>query len=216
VRSKKLRVLHDMPIAASPPGGNRAGTSPTKDRRGAERILTVFRLAKLLGPPEEFCLIRNVSSGGLKAEVFSPKTVGEALMIEFGDNLPHAATVKWVDGNFMGVAFDEAIDVPHALAKVSPPGRRKSRPLRLLVEREAVLAVPGARHQCRVLDISQGGAKIVTGSMLDVAEQGVLEVEWLGKIPATVQWVRGDNTGIAFGDPVPYRTLASWVSGNSR
>src|SRR3954468_22212616 len=113
-----------MPIAASPPGGNRAGTSPAKDRRGAERILTVFRLAKLLGTREEFCLIRNVSSGGLKAEVFSPKVVGEALSIEFGDNLPHAATVKWVDAGFVGVAFNEAIDVVQALAKVSPPGRR--------------------------------------------------------------------------------------------
>jgi hypothetical protein len=214
VRRKKVQVrdIHVGPRASGP--GTAAAS--IKDRRGDERVLTVFRLAKLLGTREEFCLIRNVSSGGLKLEVFSPKVVGEALSIEFGDNLPHVATVRWVDGDFIGVAFDEPIDVAETLAKVSPPGRRKSRPLRLLIELEAVLVIQGSRHQCRVSDISQGGAKIVTASRLNVAEQGILEVEWLGKIPATIQWTRGDSAGIAFGDPVPYRTLASWVSGHSR
>jgi hypothetical protein len=84
------------------------------------------------------------------------------------------------------------------------------------VELDAVLLVHRLRHECRVIDISQGGAKIRTGATLKVDDQVTLEVEWLGKILGNVRWVLDDTTGIAFRDPLPYRTLASWISGQSR
>ena len=52
----------------APAGGGGPDPTGEADRRSHERFVTVFRLAKLIGAREEFCLIRNVSAGGLKAE----------------------------------------------------------------------------------------------------------------------------------------------------
>lgn len=199
---------HKRPVLA---GGDDVALQAAEDRRTHERFVTVYRLAKLIGEREEFCLIRNISAGGVKAEAFSSKAVGDRLAIDFGDEQPRPARIAWVANDNIGIAFDERIDVAQALSKAPPPGRSRARPIRLLVEFDAVLETAGSREICRLVDISQGGTKIRMEFAPAVGAKIVIDVEGLGAIPGVVRWARKGAVGIVFTTPLSYRQLASWV-----
>ena len=188
------------------------GLRPRREQRSDKRVVSVFRLAKLIGEQEELCLIRDISAGGLKAEVFSPKTEGEAVAVDFGDGQLHAAQVKWTQDDCVGLAFDAKINVARTLMQVPAPGDRRARRLRLMLEVGAFVLLPRRRVACQVIDVSQGGAKIRTGLRLGVGDRVRLEIDGLGIISGMVRWVRDGHAGIAFPAPLPYRDLARWIA----
>src|SRR3954471_10221076 len=94
------------------------GVRPRRELRSEARVVSVFRLAKLVGAAEELCLIRNISAHGVKLEVFSPKTVGEAVAVDFGDGVARPAEVRWVRDDCIGLSFGEAINLAETLASV--------------------------------------------------------------------------------------------------
>jgi hypothetical protein len=209
-----IRLLDVAPADDEPAPAGGGGPDPTAeaDRRSYERFVTVFRLAKLIGAREEFCLIRNVSAGGLKAEAFSPKTVGDRLAVDFGDEQPRPARVAWVANDNIGISFDQQIDVARALSKAPPPGRSRARPIRLLVELDAVVATPASREDCQLIDISQGGAKVRMELAPKPGDKITLAVRGLGKISGVVRWAKKGKVGIVFPVQLPYRQLAAWVA----
>jgi hypothetical protein len=186
------------------------------DRRSHERFVTVFRLAKLIVDREEFCLVRNLSAGGLKVQVFSPRSVGERVLVDFGDQQPLPARVAWVEDDHIGLSFEDEIDVATALSKAPPPGRSRARPIRLAVQLDATTTVNKVTEACRVLDISQGGAKLEMGSTPVPGDQIVLEIEGLGKLSGVVRWAKKGHVGVTFPGQLPYRQLAAWVGGLGR
>jgi len=188
------------------------GLRPRPEQRSDKRIVSVFRLAKLIGEQEEFCLIRNISTGGLKAEVFSPKAPGDAVAIDFGDGRPQPAEVRWVKDECIGIEFDEKINVARTLMKVPAPGDRRARRLRLLLEVDAHILVARHRRECQLIDLSQGGAKIRSRLTLQVGERVRLKVAGLGTLSGVVRWVRDGHAGIAFITSLPYRELAQWIA----
>ena len=187
------------------------GMRPRQEQRLDKRIVSVFRLAKLVGEREELCLIRNISAGGLKAEVFSRKAEGDAVAIDFGDGQPRAARVRWAQDECIGLAFDEEINVARTLTQVPAPGDRRARRLRLMLEVGAFVLLPGQRKECQLIDVSQGGAKIRTRLKLEVGDRARLEIDGLAVISGMVRWVRDGHVGIAFASPLPYRDLARWL-----
>lgn len=188
------------------------GLRPQREQRSDNRIVSVFRLAKLIGEHEEFCLIRNISAGGLKAEVFSSKVPGDALAVDFGDGRPQRAEVRWVSDECVGLAFDKKINLVDTLTQLPAPGDRRSRRLRLLLEVQAHVLLNRQRRQCQLIDVSQGGAKLRTGLKLWMGDRLRLEIPGLGVLSGTVRWVRDGHAGIAFTMPLSYRALARWVA----
>jgi hypothetical protein len=191
------------------------GVRPLREQRSEARVVSVFRLAKLIGASEELCLIRNISSHGLKLEVFSPKTVGEDLAVDFGDGVARPAKVRWVSDDCIGLAFDDEIDVAETLARVAAPGDRRARRLRLMLEVGAGLGFRRALSDCQLIDVSQGGAKIRTATVLAPGDHVSLEVEGLGTLAGSVRWVRDSHVGIAFATALSYRQLAGWIASAS-
>jgi len=189
----------------------KAANQTSADRRASERFVTVFRLAKLIADREEFCLVRNVSAGGVKAQVFSPKAVGDRISVDFGDEQPRPARVAWVEEDNIGLSFDDQIDVGRALSKAPPPGRSRARPIRLVIELDAVATIDKVPESCRLLDISQGGAKLAMERTPYPGDHMTLEIEGLGKLNSVVRWVRRGHVGVAFPGQLPYRNLAAWV-----
>jgi hypothetical protein len=190
-------------------------SQPTSDRRSHERFVTVFRLAKLIGDREEFCLVRNVSAGGVKAQVFTPKAVGDSIVVDFGDEQPLSAHVAWVEDDNIGLSFDARIDVGRALSKAPPPGRSRARPIRLTIGFDIMAMIDEGAEPCRLLDISQGGAKLAMERAPYPGDQMTLEIEGLGKLNCVVRWTREGQVGVAFPGQLPYRNLAAWVGGLS-
>ena len=81
------------------------------ERRTDERVAPILRIAKLLTEDGERLLrVRNMSAGGLMAEVTSPPEVGKAVEIEFStQKIP--AMVVWIREGMVGLKFDQNLDL---------------------------------------------------------------------------------------------------------
>jgi hypothetical protein len=188
------------------------GKASKPDRRAHERYISVLRLGKLSDPQDEFVLIRNISAGGMRAEIFSHRKLGERLTIDLGNQDPLSGRVVWTGEDAAGVAFDEKIDIRRALARVAPPGKRRARAPRVKVDMSISVVQCHSRTSCLLIDISQGGGKIKTDAPLKVGDELTLEIRGFGKVIGTVRWVRDGVVGTAFPFQLPYRKLASWVA----
>jgi len=188
------------------------GKAHKQDRRLHERYISVLRLGKLSAPHDEFVLIRNISAGGMRAEIFSHRRLGERLTFDLGNEDPLSGQVVWTDEDTAGVAFDEKVDIRRALARVARPGRRRARAPRVKVDMSISVAPCHSRSSCLLIDISQGGGKIQIDAPLKVGDELTLEIRGFGKVMGTVRWVRDGMVGTAFPFQLPYRKLAAWVA----
>lgn len=62
----------------------------------------------------------------------------------------------------------------------------------------AALLVQGARHECTVVDISPGGAKLSLAQSFEPATNGQIDLGQLGEFPVRVCWCRDGATGVQF------------------
>jgi hypothetical protein len=188
------------------------GKAHNHDRRSHERYISVLRLGKLSAPHDEFVLVRNISAGGMHAELFSQRKLGERLELDLGNEEPLKGKVVWVEDGAAGLEFDDKIDIRRALARVAPPGRRRARAPRVKVGMSISVVQCHSRTSCLLVDISQGGGKIKTDAPMKVGDELVLEIRGFGKIIGTVRWIRDGVVGAGFPFQLPYRKLASWVA----
>lgn len=188
------------------------------ERRHDRRHLTILRVGKLIsGSIQELCLVRNISSGGLKARVYSDKAVGEEVSIELKSGQAIAGVVQWNAGNEIGVQFHDKIDVPALLAsdEVLTRGMRP-RPPRVHLPTLALLRLRSELWGIGIQDISQGGAKIEIDQPLDIGDEVVIMVGDFRPLTAIVRWVRGGAAGVEFKQMIPYSELAQWLSSVTR
>ena len=193
-----------------------ADTSPQPDveRRAQPRHMTVMRVAKLrTSHGEELCLVRDISTAGLMARVYSPMVPGDAVTVEFKSGHSIRAHVVWRREASVGVQFDEPVDPAIVLsdhcgtsAEVQPRAPRVNLDL-------AVRVRVGASYHFAILhNISQGGAR------LELSVEGLREkplVLMIPGLPVTagrVRWQDADAIGVSFNEPIAFETLAQWVA----
>jgi hypothetical protein len=105
------------------------------ERRTEERLQTILPVAKLVTEAlEALCRIKNISAGGLMAEVTAPVSVGTELYIEMNPDQRIPGRVVWARDGAIGVKFDQDVDLRELLANRRPregfrprPPRSKSR-----------------------------------------------------------------------------------------
>src|SRR6188472_3095330 len=90
------------------------------ERRGDERVLPMLRVAKLRGTSgEQLIRVRNLSAGGLMAEVGQQVSVGEAVSVEISSQqVP--GTVVWIREGAVGIKFEQNLDLGELLAGRKP------------------------------------------------------------------------------------------------
>lgn len=64
--------------------------------------------------------VRNLSDGGMMAEGMLMLSRGDRVVVELRNVRPVRGTVAWVQGNRMGIAFEEDIDSKAARATPTP------------------------------------------------------------------------------------------------
>ncbi len=106
-----------------------------EERRDDSRVMAMLRVAKCLQPDgrEQLIRVRNVSAGGLMAEMGYPIEVGVTVALELSSqSIP--ATVVWTREGTAGFKFEQGVDLGEMLAGRKPRHGFRPRPPRLEVD----------------------------------------------------------------------------------
>ncbi len=181
------------------------------ERRADDRVVAMLRVAKLSSPGgEQLIRIRNVSAGGMTAELARPVAVGERVAVELSsEHIP--GTVVWTRESAIGVKFDQNLDIGELLAGRKQRHGFRARPPRLQVSCRASVKVDKSYYNVEVQDISLGGMKVEPIEEYCVGKQVVVVVESLRPIRGTIRWYSDRRAGIIFDRPLEFEELAEWV-----
>jgi hypothetical protein len=181
------------------------------ERRDDDRLPSTLCIVKLsTDRAEQLIRVRNMSAGGLMAEVGQLVGVGDAVWIEFGgQKIP--ATVIWTREGTAGFKFAHNIDLGELLAGRKPRHGFRQRPPRLDVQCKASIRIGGTYYNCEVRDISLGGMKVEPIEQYCLGKDVVVVVESLRPIKGQVRWFSERRAGIVFDEPLTLEELADWV-----
>lgn len=181
------------------------------ERRTDERVAPLLRVAKLVGiSGDRLMRVRNVSAGGLMAEISEPPPVGEEVAVELSSQkIP--STVVWTRDGMVGVRFDQNVDLGELLAGRKPRHGFRPRPPRLEVSCKASVKVGKVYYTVEVHDISLGGVKVEPIDEYCVGRDVVVVVESLRPIKGEVRWFSDRRAGIVFKQPLEFEELSEWV-----
>lgn len=181
------------------------------DRRSDDRVAPMLRVAKLTGNAgEQLVRLRNVSAGGLMAEVSKPVEIGESVVVELSSaQIP--GSVVWTREGLVGVKFEQDLDLGELLAGRKPRHGFRARPPRLQVSCKASIRVGKIYYTVDVHDISLNGMKVEPIEEYCVGKEVVVVVESLRPIKGEIRWYSDRRAGIVFHKPLDFDELAEWV-----
>jgi hypothetical protein len=184
-------------------------------RREDQRHMTLFRVGSItLGNRRELCLIKNISAGGMMIRAYGPIELGERVTIELKCGQPVDGKAHWVRANQVGILFDEKVDVIDLLS-VSMSGPRPRMP-RIEVDSPATLRQGADIARVRLLDISQGGAKVSCDTPFPAASEIVLSMGGLPPIHGVVRWSGDGCVGLTFNRLVALPALVEFLQGQQQ
>jgi hypothetical protein len=188
-------------------GGNSDGPDRDSDgQRGAQRFSLLIRTAKLVYPFGEFlCIVRDVSTTGLRLKVFHPLPEGKEAEIELANGERYPLEWVWEDDSHAGFRFPVEIDLHRFINEESHWSRR---PIRLKLTLPAVLTADGAACVARVHDLSQHGARIECSQHLAEKQKVKLEAEGLPALIANVAWRSAPHYGLVLQQTFTFEALA--------
>jgi len=179
------------------------------------RVTTIFLIGKLLSRHgEALCRIRNLSSGGLMAEVHVPLDEDDAVQVELkaGDRL--SGRVRWTQEGRMGVAFDAQVEVAALLARATArtDEQKLARAPRFSADCAIELGVDGRGRAGRLVNLSQGGARLEADVVPEKGQLMTLAIPGLPERQGSVRWIGDGALGLAFAEPFAFDELGVWLA----
>lgn len=179
------------------------------DMRAAPRFSLVMRTAKLLCESGEYaCVVRDISKTGVKLRLFHDVPPDSHLFLELANGNRYAMERMWHDGDHAGFRFASPILVDEFVEETSPHARR---PLRLRIQRPALVTADGRDCRAVLVNISQQGACIEASGELALRQQVRLEVAGLPLRFGHVCWRRKHAHGLVFQQSFRFDELARHV-----
>lgn len=179
------------------------------DRRSNERHRVILRTAKLLFDEHDcFCIMRDISSTGMKLQTFGPMTGIDTVDIEFLGGRTLRMHKRWERGDHCGFEFEQKTDIATLIAL--PSGDHDRRAQRLRMNLPVAIDVVGEILQVRLLDISLAGAKIAIDKRLKASGVIRIGIDGLGRKRADIRWWRQGFAGLHFHAPLAFNELAAW------
>ena len=181
------------------------------ERRIDEKLIPLLKVAKLVSDDgERLMRVRNITAGGLMAEVGECPPVGTSVSVDMSSQkIP--SSVLWVREGLVGIKFDQNVDLGELLAGRKPRHGFRPRPPRLHVECKASVRLGNVYYTVDVHDISLGGIKVEPIEEYCVGREVVVVVESLKPIRGEVRWFSDRRAGIVFHKPLQFEELAEWV-----
>jgi len=183
------------------------------ERRSDERLIAMLRVAKLTDTKgcDQLIRVRNVSAGGLMAEIGHPVEVGDTANIELSSQVI-PSTVVWIREGTAGFKFDQNIDLGELLAGRKQRHGFRPRPPRLEVNCKANVKLESTYYTVDVHDISLGGMKVEPIEEYCLGKKVVVVVESLRPIRGEVRWFSDRRAGIVFDQPLKFEELGEWIA----
>lgn len=182
------------------------------ERRSDERMIAMLRVAKLTDVQgrEQLIRVRNVSAGGLMAEIGHPVSVGDIVEVELSSQ-KISSSVIWTRDGTAGFKFEQNIDLGELLAGRKPRHGFRPRPPRLEVNCKANVKVENNYYTVEVHDISLGGMKVEPIEEYCLGKPVVVVIESLRPVRGEVRWFSDHKAGIVFDQPLKFEELAEWI-----
>jgi hypothetical protein len=178
------------------------------DGRNASRFSLLWRVAKLAcDGDEQYCIIRDASTTGLKVKLFAPLRHGGQLDVELANGERHPARCVWADGDSVGLQFLEPIALDRLTDPAGDSGRRRHPRLRRALD--GVLHLGETTADISFHDISPHGAAFKTDKLLLIDELVMIETGIFPTIYAKVRWRDHPHYGVIFEQNVQLETLHS-------
>lgn len=186
---------------------------PPDERRVDPRVLNMLPVAKLVcGDEQQLIRIRNISAGGLMAEVSYAPASGEAVTIEFMSDQKVAGMIAWIRDSRIGIRFDDEVDLRQLLSDRRRVSGQIRRPPRLAIDCPATIKVRGLYHRVQVRDISLGGIKCALNDWQCVDLPAEVTIESFRTVRGHVRWYKAQQAGIVFDKPLRFEELAAWLA----
>lgn len=195
--------------AAQLPDDGQAGPDQV-DQRAAQRFTLLIRNAKIVYPCGEFlCVIRDVSSTGVRIKTFHALPAEAPEYLETATGVRYGVTMVWVNDGQMGLRFLEQQDVADLISDDGPFPKRS---LRIMLQLPARLRIGGENCEAKILNLSQYGANVECRERLAIEQQLTLSARLLPDLDAKVRWRKGDQYGLSFQQTFGMEQLALLVA----
>lgn len=183
---------------------------PPPDRRTDERQLSLLRVGSMMiGERRELCLIKNISAGGMMIKAYCPIEQGTPIAIELKQGEAITGSALWVEGDSVGVRFNEPVDVL-GLLTASSDGPRPRMP-RVEVDCVAWVREGAIAHRVRAVNISQGGIRVAAVQPLTVGSDVAVTLNGLVPCAGIVRWSDQGYFGITFNRVLALPILVDWL-----
>ncbi len=182
------------------------------ERRTEERLAAILPVAKLITPQGQLlCRVKNLSAGGLAAELSNPLAADTPLEVEFSHDQRIPGVVAWTRKGSVGIRFDAKVDLRQLLSNRKPREGFQPRPPRMDVNCGATVRIGELYHRVEMRDISLGGLKVEINDWDCVGKSVIVTVDSLRPIKGRVRWYRAGQAGIVFDAPLRFEELAEWL-----
>lgn len=198
-------------VQAEPPPLETYALEP--DRRSEGRHVALLRVGVLHARGDRnLCVVKNISASGLSARAYQTVAVGDEVHIEFKSGGLLSGRVVWVRDWNLGIRFPDPIDVEAVLSSrwVLEAHRRRNLP-RIPLVCDAKLKSGGRVTGVRLLDISQGGARLRVDDRAVDRGAAHLSLPGLQSIAGVIRWITTDQAGMSFNECLSFEQLASWI-----
>lgn len=201
-----MSMMNHLPLGSMP-------ETDEEHRRSERQVVTVRWVAKMCGEKgQELCLIRNISTGGVMANIYSPHEVGEKISLEIRSGHRLDGEVVWMRDGCVGVRFDDPIDVAEMLKSASADrnGLRTRAP-RIEVYGRANIKVGNRIYSVDLCDLSQGGVKVTLPEPIKAGEEAVVSISGLEDRKSLIRWQKDGRAGLSFVRPISFDLLVEWL-----
>jgi hypothetical protein len=176
------------------------------DQRAAPRSSLMLRTAKVVCQSGEYlCLVRDVSASGAGLRFFHAVPPEARIFLELANGQIHPIERVWARETEAGYRFAAEIDVAEFIAE---RGDHASRPIRLRLERPALVTVAGADCPATLIDISRTGARLDADHAWPLRAFVRIELAGLPVRYGHIRWRQGTAHGIVFQNVMPLGDLA--------
>jgi len=156
-------------------------------------------------------MVRDISEDGMRIQMAKLPPLHSRVEVEMRGLTPRFASVLWVTDREAGLAFDEPCDLAGIFQARLDRSLRPARPPRFDLLHSVDLSIGGRRVSVEIVNISVGGARIVTSHALAVGSHGVIALN-LGlafdSISGEICWAGSGVYGFHFTRPMSSLALA--------